>query len=455
MDGDGVVAAEEDLRGVLVHGALAVAHVGDVLDDDAVVGVLALLVEDAVAVDDVVDDARLGDLLGAELGGGAQVLAVVVAKVVVRDDGRDLDTGADEEVSEHGLDLGLAGLEVVASDVDLVAAGDLDRAGDEGVLGGAVDEGAPLESGGDGVEGGGGDLLLTALDGGEEVVGGVVEALADLAVTLGGGGPQDDDLVELLGGLELADVLAELGEDLAVGALDHVVGAVLLVGGDVVGEVHGGEGLVLGHLGEHLLLEVVVEDLGALEGGGEVSTVDIPAADLELAGVDHGEEVLEGDVDLLALGGDAETDGGALGEGAVEVGLVLALAGVPLGLHAVGDDASGEGGAVVTAETDEHHTEAGGLALGAEGDLGVEGLGDELALRAGDTGGLVGVVAHDGLLSVDNVGRSNNNGGIDRLDLLESGHFFNLVYLLVEVVCMKKAYKRLELKELKVVILNP
>ena len=422
MDGDGVVAAEEDLGGVLVHGALAVTDVGDVLDDDAVVGVLALLVEEAVAVDDIVDDARLGDLLGAELSGGAEVLAIVVAKVVVGDDGSNLDTGADEEVSEDGLDLGLAGLEVITSDVDLVAAGKLDRTGDEGVLGGAVDEGAALESGGAGVEGRGGDLGLTALDGSEEVVSGVVEALADLAVALGGGGPEDDDLVELLALLELADVLAELGEDLGLGALDHVVGAVLLVGGDVVREVDSGEGLVLGHLGEDLLLEVVVENLGALEGGGEVSTVDIPAADLKVAGVDHGEEVLEGDVDLLTLLGDAETDGGALSERAVEVGLVLALAGVPLGLHAVGDDTGGEGGAVVATETDEHDTELGGLALGAEGDLGVDGLGDELALGAGHTSGLVGVVAHDGLLSVDNVGRGNDDGGVDRLNLLKSGH---------------------------------
>lgn len=63
------------------------------------------LVEEAVTRDHVVDDRGLGDLLGAELGGRREVLAVVVAEVVVRGDREGLDTSADEEVGEDGLDL--------------------------------------------------------------------------------------------------------------------------------------------------------------------------------------------------------------------------------------------------------------------------------------------------------------------------------------------------------------
>lgn len=61
-----------------------------------------------------VTDGGLGDLLGAELLGGRQVLAVVVTEMVVRDDGGGLDAGRDEEIDEDGLHLGLAGLMTTA-----------------------------------------------------------------------------------------------------------------------------------------------------------------------------------------------------------------------------------------------------------------------------------------------------------------------------------------------------
>ena len=61
------MASEEDLGRVLVHGPLAVADGGDVLDDDDVVRVLAGAVEDRVGGHHVVDHVGLGNLLGAEL----------------------------------------------------------------------------------------------------------------------------------------------------------------------------------------------------------------------------------------------------------------------------------------------------------------------------------------------------------------------------------------------------
>lgn len=98
---DSLVPTEEDLRVVLVKRALVVADGREVLDDDGVVGVLALLVEDRVRLDHVVDDVGLGDLLGAELALRAQVAPVIVAQVVVARDARQLDPGADEEVHER------------------------------------------------------------------------------------------------------------------------------------------------------------------------------------------------------------------------------------------------------------------------------------------------------------------------------------------------------------------
>jgi len=85
------------------------------LDDDQVIRVLSLLrtrshlllplVKKLVALDHVVDDRALGDLLGPELSLRRQVLSVVVSEMVVRRDGERLDSSVDEELGEDGLDL--------------------------------------------------------------------------------------------------------------------------------------------------------------------------------------------------------------------------------------------------------------------------------------------------------------------------------------------------------------
>ena len=74
-----------------------------------------------------------------ELGRCAEVLAVVVAQVVVADDGGRLDPRRDEKVDEDGLELGLAGLEVVAADRHSLLARQPDDSRHEGVLGAPVD----------------------------------------------------------------------------------------------------------------------------------------------------------------------------------------------------------------------------------------------------------------------------------------------------------------------------
>ena len=50
--------------------------------------------------------------------------------------------------------------------------------------------------------------------------------------------------------------------------------------------------------------------------------------------------------------------GGRLGERSVEVGFLLTVASAPCQLTLVGEDTSGEGGAIVATKTDEHDTEA-------------------------------------------------------------------------------------------------
>jgi hypothetical protein len=109
-----------------------------------------------------------------------QVHAVVVAQVVVADDGGGLEAGAHQEVHQHALHLGLPALEVVTANEHVVLHSHVDAAGHKGILWGAVDEGHALLDAGHGVEGGGGDLGLVALDGGQQVGLCVVQALHDL-----------------------------------------------------------------------------------------------------------------------------------------------------------------------------------------------------------------------------------------------------------------------------------
>lgn len=65
-------------------------------------------------------------------------------------------------------------------------------------------------------------------------------------------------------------------------------------------------------------------------------------------------------LELTSLLIEAETtvSGGRLGKGAIEVGLLLTVAGLPGELALVGQDAGSEGGSIVAAEADEHDAEA-------------------------------------------------------------------------------------------------
>lgn len=157
---------------------------------------LAVLVEDVVGGDHVVDDVGLADFLAAELFLRGQVLAVVVAEVVVGCNGGELDAGVDEEVDEGRLHFGLAGFEVVAAEEGSVLFGELDAAGNECVLRRSVDEGGAFEDTGDGEDGRWRDIFVALGDGDEKVFCGVVDPGDDVSVPFSVGCPQDNDLVK-------------------------------------------------------------------------------------------------------------------------------------------------------------------------------------------------------------------------------------------------------------------
>ncbi|MDK0628432.1 hypothetical protein P5F04_16390, partial [Clostridium perfringens] len=89
------------------------------------------------------------------------------AEMVIRGDGKRLDAGVDEELCENGLEFGLTRLQIITTDEGLLALGEFDDTGDEGVLRGAIDEWLALQDGSNGEEGRRGDLSMGRLNGSE------------------------------------------------------------------------------------------------------------------------------------------------------------------------------------------------------------------------------------------------------------------------------------------------
>ena len=370
-DVDGRASTAEDLGVVLVDGALRVADSGHIFNDDDVVRVLALsdrnalgtnsggLVEEAVSVDHIIDDAALADLLALELPLSRQVVPVVVAEMVVRGDGKGLDSSVDEELGEDRFELGLAGLQVVTTDERVVTLSELDDTRNKGVLGSAIDEWLTLKNGRDSEESGRGDLGVGCLNGGKEVIGRIIDTRDDVTVTLSVGGPEDDDAVEAVLPLEPANVGTDVLEvNLLVGSRNDVVGASLLVGSDEVGIVNGGQRFPEKcHMGGDLALEVIVEDLGTLHSLVHGETGNVPTTKDEIIGVHHGQHVRDRDVNFLARTGlSSNANGGRTEDRANVVGLLDTGLGVPNDVVAVGEDRGAQGRAVVTTETDHQQT---------------------------------------------------------------------------------------------------
>lgn len=349
---------------VLINRPLRVSYSWDVLDDDDMIRVFTVLLpfitsrleQQVVRFDHVIHHAALRDLLALELPLGTQVPPIVVTEMVVARDAQHLDTRSSQEVGEHALDLGLTSLEVISGDEGLVRFSEGDAARDEGVLRSAVDEGTVFEDGSDGKECGRRDFGVRLLDGLEEVLGGVVDARDDVRVTLGVGCPEDDDLVKIVSGLELADVATDMLQmSLLVISGDQVVCASFLVGGDEVRVVDRRQRLDPAHQRSNLTLNVPVQDFSATHGHVQRSSGDVPATKDEVVGMDHGQNVRDGEVEILSGSGiSAEPHGRSPDERANVARSLNAAFGAPDEVVAIGKDRGGERSAIVSADTNHH-----------------------------------------------------------------------------------------------------
>lgn len=214
---------------------------------------------------------------------------------------------------------------------------------------------------------------------------------------------------------DVPDILADTLDVLhaGLGTRDQVISAILLVGSNEVGVVDAGKRDNRSHLLADEGLESRLQHLGAVHGGSKIQLADVPAANDEVVGVDHGEDVVEGDVDVLAgLGVGAELHGRAHDDRAIVVGSAGTLAGVPLEAAAVGDDAGRHGGAVVAAQADQHNAELGDLAVDLEVVQRLLGNRDILAvLSTVNERGAVRVLGADLIVGVGDVGRADSEEG--------------------------------------------
>jgi hypothetical protein len=130
-DVDSLPTATEDLQIVFLDGSLRVSDSRNILDHNDVIRVLSLanadsfrtnfggLVWELIGINHVVNDAILADPFALELWLCGEVVAIVISKMIIQSDRQQLDPCTDEELGQDGLQLCLAGFEVVSS-ADLI-----------------------------------------------------------------------------------------------------------------------------------------------------------------------------------------------------------------------------------------------------------------------------------------------------------------------------------------------
>jgi hypothetical protein len=209
--------------------------------------------------------------------------------------------------------------------------------------------------------------------------------------------------------LDSPNVLADLLNMVhgSLGAGDDIVSALLLVSSNEVRVVNAGQRLHNGHFLADERLQRRREDLCAIHGVSKVHAADIPTTNDEVIGVNHWQKIVERNVDVLStLAVDTELGRRTHDDRAVVVGTALSLLGLPNEIALVGNDTSCDGGSVVAAETDQHHTKLGNLAVELEVIDGL--LGNSYILAVGVLGNVrstVSILCLDGVIGVLDIGR--------------------------------------------------
>ena len=202
-----LMTAHENLRIVFVESAFVVSDGWHVFDDYTVIWMLARLVEYSVGFDHIINNIRLGNLLGAKLLLRTQIHTVIVAQMVITCNRGEFQPSINHEVDECRLHLGLARFEIITSNECVVLLGELDNAWNKGVLRRAIDERSILENASYCKHSRRRNFLMATLNGVHEISLRVVHTFDDLCVTLGIRSPLNNYLVEPICRLEVTALL--------------------------------------------------------------------------------------------------------------------------------------------------------------------------------------------------------------------------------------------------------
>ena len=219
-----------------------------------------------------------------------------------------------------------------------MAFSEFDGTRNEGVLGSTINERLIFEDGGNSEQSGRGDLRVGILDCIQEAIRGIVDTGDDVAVALSISGPEDDDTVETVIQLELANISTNMIKvSLFVSAGNKIISTFFLIGRDKIGIINGRKGLAKeSHVRSNLTLEVVIQDLSAHHGLVKAGTRDIPTTKDEVIGVDHGKNVGDGNIYFFAIGIGTNANGRCTKKRTNVVGLLDALLGVPRDVVTIG-----------------------------------------------------------------------------------------------------------------------
>lgn len=192
-----------------------------------------------------------------------------------------------------------------------------------------------------------------------------------------------------------------------IGTGDEIVGTIALVGSDKARVVDARKGFHASHLLPDLSLKGWLEHASAIHGFGQIEAADVPSTDHEVVGMNHGQEFMERNIDILAsFSIITQLDGRRHDQGAIVVGLLDAFLGLPLETAAIGNDSCSDRGAIVTTPSDKHNAHLSNFTVNLEVIHGLLGRSNELAiLTFGDGGGTIGVLAPDLVIGVDHIGR--------------------------------------------------
>jgi hypothetical protein len=134
---DCVGSTHEDLGRILVKSSLTVTNKWVILNDDLMINFVSNIarrffwlghsgvarVKNSVALDGIVQYASLRDLLWLEALVLLKVLAIVVAKMVVRHNGSNTDARTNQKVAHNSLESGLSWFEIRTGNVAAVFGG--------------------------------------------------------------------------------------------------------------------------------------------------------------------------------------------------------------------------------------------------------------------------------------------------------------------------------------------